>query len=131
LYNILVAWETGETIYDSIDLIAQVYPVSCAEYANKHRRLNSPGWKRSKRLRQNEKKIEHMINQAKLTSYRLDVFWMFGVLAPRNHAQAWELIASMAIRSGKNQRRQICTSLGIDSKHGNTKWQESEKTEIE
>jgi hypothetical protein len=48
-----------------------------------------------------------MINQSKLTSYRRDPFWKFGVLVPHNHAQAVEL----------------------DKANGNTKWHDAEATE--
>jgi hypothetical protein len=48
-----------------------------------------------------------MINQAKLKTYRREPFWKFGVLVPRNHAQAVEL----------------------DIANGNTKWQDAEVTE--
>jgi hypothetical protein len=107
-YNILVEWETGETTYEPLDLIAKDDPVSCAEYANKNGLLDTPGWRRFKRLGKSGKKIERMVNQAKLKSYRRDPFWKFGVLVPRTHAQAVE----------------------IDAKNGNTKWQDSEKTEM-
>jgi Reverse transcriptase (RNA-dependent DNA polymerase) len=49
-----------------------------------------------------------MINQAKLKSYRRDPFWKFGVLVPRNRAQAVEL----------------------DKQHGNTRWQDAEGIEM-
>jgi hypothetical protein len=108
LYNILVEWETGETTYEPLDLIAEDDPVSCAEYARRNRLLDTPGWKRFKRLGQSEKKIKRIVNQAKLQSYRCDPFWKFGVLVPRTHVQA----------------------VKIDRKNGNTKWQDSEKTEM-
>jgi hypothetical protein len=62
-----------------------------------------------KRIGQSGKKIERLVHQAKLTSYRRDTFWKFGVLVPCSHAQEIE----------------------IDRKNGNTKWQDSEKTEME
>jgi hypothetical protein len=109
LYNILVEWETGETTYEPLDLIAEDDPVSCAEYARKSQLLDTLGWKRFKWLGQSEKKIERMVNQAKFTSYRRDPFWKSGVLVPRTHAQAIE----------------------IDRNNVNSKWQDSEKTEME
>jgi hypothetical protein len=109
LYNILVEWETGETTYQPLDLIAEDDPVLFAEYARRNRLLDTPGWKCFKRLGQSEKKIERIVKQAKLTSYRRDPFWKFSVLLPRTHVQ----------------------SVEIDRKNGNTKWQDSEKTEME
>jgi hypothetical protein len=49
-----------------------------------------------------------MINQAKLKKYQREPFWKFGVIVPRNHAQAVEL----------------------DKKNGNTKWQDAEGIEM-
>jgi hypothetical protein len=64
LFNVLVEWETGETTYDSLDLIASDDPVTCAVYAVKHGLLDTPGLKRFKRYAKNQKKIDRMINQA-------------------------------------------------------------------
>jgi hypothetical protein len=44
LYNILVEWETGETTYEPLDLIAEDEPISCAEYARRNRLLDTPGF---------------------------------------------------------------------------------------
>jgi len=107
-YNVLVEWETGETTYEPLDLIASDDPVTCAEYARTHDLLDTPGWKRFRRLAKNKKKIKRMINQAKLKSYRRDTFWKFGVMVPRTHAQVLEL----------------------DKQNGNTKWQDAEATEM-
>ncbi len=50
-----------------------------------------------------------MVNQAKLKCYRREPFWKFGFLVPRTHEQAVE----------------------IDRKNGNTRWQDSEKLEMD
>jgi len=108
-YNVLVEWESGESTYEPLDLIAADDPVTCAEYATKHDLLDTPGWKRFKSYGKNAKKLERMINQAKLHSYRREPFWKFGVLVPRNHKQVLE----------------------IDEKNKNTLWQEAEATEMQ
>jgi hypothetical protein len=108
LYNVLVEWETGETTYKPLDLIASDDPVTCAEYSKEKNLLDLPGWKQFRRLAKSEKQLKRMINQAKLKSYRRDPFWKFGVLVPRNHAQVMEL----------------------DIVNGNTKWQDAEATEM-
>jgi hypothetical protein len=107
-YNVLVEWETGESTYEPLDLIGSDDPVTCAEYAIKNDLLETPGWKRFKRYAKNQKKMNRMINQAKLASYRREPFWKFGVLVPRTHAQAFD----------------------IDQKNGNTLWQDAEATEM-
>ena len=107
-YNVLVEWETGETTYEPLELIASDAPATCAEYAMKHSLLDTPGWKRFNRYAKNLKKLQRMINQAKLQSYRREPFWKFGVLVPRTHAQAVE----------------------IDKKNGNTLWHDAVTTEM-
>jgi hypothetical protein len=49
-----------------------------------------------------------LINQAKFKTYRHEPFWKFGVLVPRNHAQAMEL----------------------DRDNGNTNWQDASASEM-
>ena len=104
----LVEWETGETTYEPLDLIASDDPVTCVEYARRNNLVDTPGWKRFRRYAKYEKKLQRLINQAKLKSYWRDIFWKFGVQVPRTHQQAIEL----------------------DKKNGNTKWQEAEAIEM-
>ena len=108
-YNVLVEWETGETTYEPLDMIGNDDPVTCAEYAARNGLLDTPGWKRFRRLGKNQEKVRRMVNQAKLKYYRREPFWKFGFLVPRTHEQAME----------------------IDRKNGNTRWQDSEKLEME
>jgi hypothetical protein len=42
-YNVLIEWETGETTYEPLDLIAKDDPVKCANYAKQHNLLNTAG----------------------------------------------------------------------------------------
>ena len=107
-YNVLVEWESGEITYEPLDMIAQDDPVTCAEYAKRNGLLEAPGWKRFKSIAKNDKKLERMVNQAKLKNYRREPYWKFGYLVPRTHAQAVE----------------------IDQRNGNTKWQDAEATEM-
>jgi hypothetical protein len=79
-YNILVEWESGETTYEPLDIIA-----------NDDGFLDTPGWKPFRHLAKNDKKVERMVNQAKLHSYRQESFWKFGFLVPRTHGQAVEI----------------------------------------
>ena len=45
-FNVLVEWESGETTYEPLDLMASDNPVTCAEYAKQHNLLDTAGWKR-------------------------------------------------------------------------------------
>ena len=104
----LVEWETGETTYKPLDLIAKDDPVTCAEYAKRNGLLSTPGWRRFKSLGMKGEKISRVVYQAKQRSHRREPYWKFGVLVPRTHEQ----------------------SVEIDRQNGNTKWQEAEATEI-
>ena len=54
-YNVLVEWETGESTYEPLDLIAKTDPVTCAIYAKQNGLLSTPGWKRFKSIVKNQK----------------------------------------------------------------------------
>ena len=43
-FNVLVEWETGESTYEPLDVIAADDPVTCAIYAKEKGLLNEPGW---------------------------------------------------------------------------------------
>jgi hypothetical protein len=107
-FNVLVKWENGETTYEPLDLIASDDPVTCVAYGKQHGLLDTPEWKCFRCHAKNDKKLQHMIDQAKLICYRREPFWKFGVLVPCAHAQALEL----------------------DKKNGNVKWQDAEATEM-
>jgi hypothetical protein len=73
-YNVLVEWETGETTYEPLVLIAQDYPVTFADYAKHNKLLATAGWKRFRCIANSDTKIEHNVNKAKLRSYQRDPF---------------------------------------------------------
>jgi len=107
-WNVMVEWETGETTYEPLDMIAKDDPVTCAIYARHNDLLNQPGWKRFKKIANREKKLLRMTNQAKLRSYNTAPKYMFGYQIPRNYAEA----------------------LRLDRQNGNTKWQECTQLEM-
>ena len=45
-FNVLAEWESGETTYEPLGLIASDDPVTCAEYAKQHNLLDTADWKR-------------------------------------------------------------------------------------
>ena len=107
-FNVLVSWETGESTYEPLHIIAVDDPVSCAIYAKKNNLLEEEGWKRFKRLARRQKKLIRLLNQAKLKSYRNRKVYKFGVLVPRDHNHAME----------------------IDTRNGNKNWHNAEKLEL-
>ena len=107
-FNVLVNWESGESTYEPLHIIAADDPVSCAIYAKDNNLLNEPGWKQFKRLAKRQKKLLRLTNQAKLQSFRTKLVYKFGYLVPRNHDQAMQL----------------------DEANGNTRWADAEKVEL-
>jgi hypothetical protein len=69
-YNNFVECESWEKTYEPIDMIGKDDPVTCAEYAHWMSLLSTPVWKRFRHIYKNPKKVERMVNQAKLRSYR-------------------------------------------------------------
>ena len=106
-YNVLVDWETGESTYEPLHLIAADDPVTCAIYAKEKGLLEEEGWRRFKRIAKRQKKLVRLLNQSKLRAVRSIPVYKYGFLVPRNHVQAVE----------------------IDQRNGNTKWQDAEQIE--
>ena len=111
-YNILVQWEDGSETYETLDIIIKDDPVSVASYAAENDLINTPGWKRVKHIAKNQKKLQRMVNQARLchNSGRSSTpTYSFGIKVPRNVKQAIE----------------------YDKENGNTKWQDAMTLEID
>ena len=108
-YNVLVEWEDGSQSYEPLDIIAEDDPVSCAKYASDHKLLDTPGWKRFRCLGRRAQKLERLINQRKLKSFREKKTHQFGFQVPRTPAEAIEL----------------------DKANGNTKWQDAMQLKID
>ena len=107
-YNVMVEWETGEITSEPLSIIAADDPVTCAIYARQNNLLDREGWKRFRGIAKRQKKLFRMANQAKLRSFRLAPRYKYGFQIPRdfNHAKS------------------------LDSKNGNTKWQDATTLEI-
>jgi hypothetical protein len=90
-YNVLVAWDTGESTYEPLNLIASDDPITWAEYALKHSLLDETGWKRFCHYTRNKNTLGCIVNQTKVSSYGGEPFWKFGGLVPQTHKQAMEL----------------------------------------
>ena len=104
----LVEWETGETTYEPLHLIAADDPVSCAKYAKDNDLLHLPGWKQFKKLAKKEKTLQRMINESKTTKHKKGPIYPYGYQVPRNHQEA----------------------VMIDRRNGNTKWVDAERLEL-
>ena len=99
-FNVKMLWETSEMTYEPLDWLAKDIPVELAQYAIEHNLLDTPGWSRFKRIARRQDKIERIIKQAKLRSYRLRPKYKYGFEVPRDYNHA----------------------LQLDRQNGNTKW---------
>ena len=107
-YNVMMSWNGGARTYKPLDIIAADNPAVCAEYAKRNGLLDTPGWKRFRRIARRPKVLERAINQAKRKSYRTTPVYMFGYRVPRTPEEA----------------------LAIDKENNNTKWQDSMDLEL-
>ena len=90
-YNVTVEWENGEVTNEPLSVIAADTPVTCAIYARENGLLDTPGWKRFKRIARREKKLLRMANQAKLRSFRHGEKYKYGFVLARNYEHAMDL----------------------------------------
>ena len=107
-YNVLVEWENGETTSEPLSLIAADDPVTCAVYARENNLLDTPGWKRFKKLARREKKLLRLVNQAKLRSFRRGEKYKYGFILANDYEHAMQL----------------------DRRNGNTKYADAIATEL-
>jgi len=107
-YNVLVEWEDGSTTYEPLTTIAADDPVTVALYAKEKGLLDTPGWKRLKRITNREKKLIRMIKQVCLKSLRHAIHYKCGYQIPRTVKEAFEL----------------------DKKNGNISWEDAITLEL-
>jgi hypothetical protein len=108
-YNVQVEWENGEITYEPLSVIAADDPVSCAIYAQDNGLLDTPGWKRFKRIAKRQKVFFRLVNQAKLRSFRTAPRFKYGFEIPKDYDHA----------------------MFLDRRNGNTKWQDANKLEFD
>jgi hypothetical protein len=78
-YNVLVKWDDGCETYEPLDIIMKDDPIMLAQYGEDNRLLDTPGWKKLKRLVKNKKMFAKIVKQAKLTSQRHGLIYQFGI----------------------------------------------------
>ncbi|KAL7576899.1 hypothetical protein ACA910_006663 [Epithemia clementina (nom. ined.)] len=107
-YNVLVEWETGETTYELLSLIANDDPITCAVYGKRHGLLDEPGWKHLKRYTKTSKSLIRAAKQSRIKQTRHSVKYQFGFQIPHDYKEA----------------------VDLDNKNGNTKWQDGVELEL-
>ena len=108
-YNVKILWEDGSETYEPLDGIAKDTPVLCALYGQRANLLDTPGWKRFKKIALNEKKMRRLMNQAKLKSYRRTNKYKFGYIVALDHKDA----------------------MRLDEQSGTKRWHDAEALEME
>ena len=108
-FNVLVEWEDGAETWEPLELIAKDDPITAARYAEEKGLLDTPGWKRLKRIASRKKMFQRMINQTNLKSRRRSIRYQFGVQVPRDAREA----------------------LRLDGENGNTLWKDAMKKEFD
>ena len=90
-YNVMVEWENGEITTEPLAIIAADDPVSCAVYARDNNLLDIDGWKRFRGIAKRQQKLQRMVNQAKLRSFRTAPRFKYGYEVPRDFGHAKRL----------------------------------------
>ena len=102
-------WKDGETTWEFLVVLAEDNYMTCVIYARERGRLNESGWKQFRRLAKNAKTLYRMANQAKLRSYRAQPVYKFGMLVPRNHAEAQRY----DVKNGNHMLHQLSASIYV------------------
>ena len=108
-YNIEIEWENGEITFEPFQTIYADDPVALSIYARDNNLLDLEGWRRLKPYARRQKKLNRLIKQAKLKSFRNAPKYMYGYQVPRTYEEALE----------------------IDQKNNNTKWADATSLEME
>ena len=111
-YEVHTFWDTGETTWEPLSVMAKADPITCAIYAKDNGLLNEPGWKHLRRHVKTPKRYIRAVRRIALAQKhgRTGVpKFQFGVEIPRDYAHAMEL----------------------DKKNGNDLWAQAIKSEID
>ena len=107
--EVCVLWDDGSESWEPLLLMATTDPVTLARYAKYNDLLETPGWKRFKRIAKRKKKYIWMVRQARAAHVCHAKANKFGIRVPRTYREACE----------------------IDNECGNRLWQEAIDKEME
>lgn len=107
-YNVQIHWEDGSTSWEPLAMVMKDDPVTLAAYAKEHDLLDTPGWKRLRRIAKRDKVLRRMLNQVRRIAKCRSVTYKFGVAVPRNVKEA----------------------IKFDKDNGDTLWQDAMALEI-
>ena len=106
--NVLVLWEDGSQTWEPLATMIAADQVTLAAYAKENGLLESPGWKKLRRIARRAKLLKRMMNASKKSQKNNSVRYKFGVRVPRNVKEAKML----------------------DAENGNNYWQEAMDIEL-
>jgi hypothetical protein len=90
-YNVKVKWSDASETWEPIAMVFADDPVTLSAYAKDHNLLDTPGWKRCKRLARRAKVLQRMLNQSRRRAKASAVRYKFGVQIPRTAKEAYKL----------------------------------------
>jgi hypothetical protein len=67
--NVKTGWETGAVSVEPLDFLAKDIPVDLAMCAKKHDLLEKEGWKRFRRIANQDQHLQRLLKEAKLQSF--------------------------------------------------------------
>ncbi|MGH3056064.1 MAG: hypothetical protein ACRDL7_13910, partial [Gaiellaceae bacterium] len=110
-FEVLILWDDGDETWELINNIYKTDPMTLAKYAKDNNLLDVNGWKRFRRMVDNEKRYIRMLEQARVAQVRnaRTIVMKYGVQVPRTPKEAEEL----------------------DVKNGNSLWKEAIKREMD
>jgi hypothetical protein len=107
-YNVLVLWNDGSKTWEPITMMMADDPATLAAYAKDNDLLDTPGWKKLRRIAKRAQVLRRMVNASKRAQRFNEITYKFGVRIPRNVKEA----------------------IRLDEENGNTYWQDAMKKEI-
>jgi hypothetical protein len=108
-WNILVEWDVGNPTWEPLNLIAKCDPVLVAMYGEANGLLNKKGWKYLKKHAKNMRKVYCHVQEIMRAQLSDGPKYKYGTRLPDKHKTCAEL----------------------DSKNGNSKWQEATQVELD
>ena len=108
-----ILWDNNEVTWEPLSVMRRDDPITLAKYAKDQQIENKQGWKWSRKLNKNNKKMERMMRtlhaQKGNQKGKQGKKFKFGVEVPKN----------------------VKDALRLDQKNGNTKWKDAIKKELE
>lgn len=92
-YNVMPLWDDGTTTWEPLNSMLQYDLITMVAYAKENGLLDTPGWKKCKKIARRAKVLRRMVNVTKRSSKFHEISYKFGVRLPRNYDEALRLDA--------------------------------------